>query len=199
MAHANVLCEQFVADTNKFTEQRLRLATIRREIAERAAKNGADDQHDDGGGDDSDMFSDTSSMNSSRLSSAASSRGTAKTHRSSKNRRKHERKLLSLKPGNPFEDIALIDALHTMACGSFDQQLAVRSVARALIDQHFDAVGAALQRIFGRLLETIRNGLDEIWIPEMMVASGNALAAAQNGNVDYAQLLEGQHYAMISK
>jgi hypothetical protein len=32
--------------------------------------------------------------------------------RSSKNRRKHERKMLSLKEGSPYEELALIRALH---------------------------------------------------------------------------------------
>lgn len=167
------------------------MTTIRREQVERK-------QHDNygGGGDDCDMFSDTTSLHSSRVSSTGS-RNTAKTHRSSKNRRKHERKLLSLKPGNPFEDIALIDALHTTACKAFDHQLSVRGVARALIDLHLDAEGAELQRVFGKLLKTIRDGLDEIWIPEMVV-SGH-VSTGENANIDYVQLQDEQHYAMISE
>lgn len=55
--------------------------------------------------DDDEMFSETTSINSQ------SSRNTAKTFKSSKTRRKHERKLMNLKQGNRFEDIALVDSL----------------------------------------------------------------------------------------
>ena len=37
-----------------------------------------------------------------------------RTYRSSKNRRKHERKKLRLKEGSPFEDMAIIHELHTL-------------------------------------------------------------------------------------
>lgn len=148
--------------------------------------------HDDG--DDIDMFSDTSSMNSSRFS--ASSRGTGKTHRSSKNRRKHERKLLSLREGNAFEDIALIDALYTLAQKSYDLQAPVRALGKALIDQQLDADGMVLQAVFAALLRVVRESLDVIWIPEMIV-SGQMVG--EEGNIDYATIKEEQHYAMISK
>lgn len=36
----------------------------------------------------------------------------SRSSQSSKNRRKHERKLLSLKEGSPHEDVALMQALH---------------------------------------------------------------------------------------
>lgn len=134
-------------------KQKSRLAAIRVEKSKRKLENDCDDN------DDSDMFSDTSSMNSSRFSN--SSRGTAKTHRSSKNRRKHERKLLNLKEGNPFEDIALIDALHNLALSTFEQQKSIRIICRALIDQGMDEQGIELQRTFGKALAVIKSSLDE--------------------------------------
>lgn len=181
----------FEADRLQFIAYKLRLATIRREKAERKLNNFEDDGNI---GDDSDMFSDTSSMNSSRISQ--SSRGTGKTHRSSKNRRKHERKLLSLKEGNPFEDIALIDALYTLAHKSYDQQQPVRALGKAIIDQQLDAEGMEIQKVFTALLRTVRESLDEIWIPEMIV-SGQVIA--EEGNIDYSMVQDEQHYAMISK
>lgn len=132
-------------------------------------------------------------MNSSRFSN--SSRGTAKTHRSSKNRRKHERKLLNLKEGNPFEDIALIDALYNLALSAFEQQKSIRIVCRALIDQGLDVEGIELQRTFGKALAVIKNSLDEIWLPEM-ITSGQT---ANDGTVDYEALQDNQHYSMIRK
>lgn len=189
--HVNTMIGIFEADRLQFIAYKLRLATIRREKAERKLNNFEDDGNI---GDDSDMFSDTSSMNSSRISQ--SSRGTGKTHRSSKNRRKHERKLLSLKEGNPFEDIALIDALYTLAHKSYDQQQPVRALGKAIIDQQLDAEGMEIQKVFTALLRTVRESLDEIWIPEMIV-SGQVIA--EEGNIDYSMVQDEQHYAMISK
>lgn len=185
-----ILTEQLQNDADQFTAYKIRLATVRREKVERKLNQ----LHDEDVGDECDMFSDTSSMNSSRFS--ASSRGTGKTHRSSKNRRKHERKLLSLKEGNPFEDIALIDALHTLALKSYDQQQPVRALGKALIDQRLDALGVDMQRVFAVLLRLVRESLDEIWIPEMVVSG---TVSAEQGNVDYAMIQEEQHYSMISK
>lgn len=174
-------------ESEKFIRQKSRLATIRVEKTKRKLENDCEDV------DDSDMFSDTSSMNSSRFSN--SSRGTAKTHRSSKNRRKHQRKLLSLKEGNPFEDIALIDALYNLAVNTFEQQKSIRMICRTLVDQGMDEEGIELQRIFGKALAVIKNSLDEIWIPEM-ITSGET---ATDGTIDYELLQDNQHYAMISK
>lgn len=185
--YADHLTRTIQDESDKFIQQKSRLATIRLEKSKRKLDNDGEDI------DDSDMFSDTSSMNSSRYSN--SSRGTGKTHRSSKNRRKHERKLLSLKEGNPFEDIALIDALYNAAVSTFEQQKSVRIVCRTLVDQGMDDRGIEMQRVFGKALAVIKNSLDEIWLPEM-ITSGQMV---NDGTVDYEALLDNQHYAMISK
>lgn len=174
-------------ESDKFISQKSRLATIRLEKSKRKLENDCEDV------DDIDMFSDTSSMNSSRFSN--SSRGTAKTHRSSKNRRKHQRKLLSLKEGNPFEDIALIDALYNLALNTFEQQKSIRMICRTLVDQGLDKQGIELQRVFGKALSVIKSSLDEIWIPEMITSA----QTANDGTVDYELLQDNQHYSMISK
>ncbi|KAJ6635662.1 Elongator complex protein 1 [Pseudolycoriella hygida] len=111
-----------------------------------------------------------------------------------KNRRKHERKLLNLKEGNPFEDIALIDALHTSALSTFDQQKSIRIICRALVDQGMDQLGVELQRVYGKALVIIKNSLDEIWLPEMIISG----QMANDGNVDYESLQDNQHYSMIN-
>lgn len=143
--------------------------------------------------DECDLLSDTSSMNSSRFS--GSSGRTGKSHRSSKNRRKHERKLLNLKEGNPFEDIALIDALYALATNSFLQQDHIRSICKVLIELQMDGQGSTLQRVFGELLHYIQQSLDEIWIPEM-ITSGQL---PTDGQIDYVQYQDEQHYTLISR
>ena len=87
-------------DKKLYIEQKERLLLLRQEKI-RKIENPQDDD---------DEFSDTTSMMSSSMNSQ-SSRNTAKTFRSSKTKRKHERKLLNLKEGNKFEDVALLDSI----------------------------------------------------------------------------------------
>lgn len=135
----------------------------------------------------------------------------SKTFRSSKNRRKHERKLLSLKPGNPFEDIALIDALHNHVTKIAQQQQPVRDTCKALLQitgsgssssssstVDGDSLAASLQLEFKTLLKAVEAALDEIWIPEL-VGSGAAAQHLTGPNVDYLALQKEQRYALISK
>lgn len=121
----------------------------------------------------------------------------SKTFRSSKNRRKHERKLLSLKPGNPFEDIALIDALYNQIIRCFGQQQHIRVTCKALLQLQQDGEALELQRCYKHLLSTIQDSLDDIWIAEML--QSGAQQYLQGPNIDYTQLQNEQRYAMISK
>lgn len=120
-----------------------------------------------------------------------------KTFRSSKNRRKHERKILSLKPGNPFEDIALIDALYNQITRYFGQQQHVRDTCKAMLQLQQDAAARQLQASYKHLLSTMQNSLDDIWIEEMLQSCGQQFL--QGPNVDYTQLKNEQRYAMLSK
>lgn len=45
-----------------------------------------------------------------------------KSYRSSKNRRKQERKLLNLKEGSVFEDLALIQTLYQITSNTYKEQ-----------------------------------------------------------------------------
>lgn len=122
----------------------------------------------------------------------------SKTFRSSKNRRKHERKLLSLKPGNPFEDIALIDALHNHVTklAAQQQQQQVHDTCKALLQLHTeDEQAASLQRLYASILEEMQTALDDIWIPELMGGTAQHLTGP---NVDYLALRKEQRYALIS-
>ncbi|SPP83870.1 putative elongator complex protein 1 [Drosophila guanche] len=196
VAHAGQMHNSLKSDLQLFLEYKQRLLDIRQRRA-----NGADTEGGDGDVDidEVDLLSDTSSMQSSRYS--GTSRGTGKTFRSSKNRRKHERKLLSLKPGNPFEDIALIDALHQHVTKIGQQQQVVRDTCKALLQLGGgeDTLAQALQREFKTLLQTVESALDEIWIPELVGSSSGSLAQHLTGpNVDYMALQKEQRYALIS-
>lgn len=99
--HLNEAIKSVQDDRALYEEQKLRLLTVRQEKIRRIENPQEDDD---------DAFSDTTSMQSSSINSQ-SSRNTAKTFKSSKTRRKHERKLMNLKEGNKFEDIALVDSI----------------------------------------------------------------------------------------
>lgn len=183
-AHQTI--EKIQADQTQFTYQVNRLQTVRREKAEKLLNGDGDD-------DDCDMFSDTTSMNSSRFTGA--SRGSAKSFRSSKSKRKHERKLMSLKEGNPFEDIALIDAIYTLTLTIYGQQQLIHDILKTLVDLELDIVAIDIQKAFNALLEDVKRSLDLVWLPEMMV-SGEIKVEEY---MDYLRVQNEQHYAMISK
>lgn len=183
---ASQTIEKIHADHNQFKVYVSRLQTVRKQKAEKLLNGDADDN-------DCDMFSDTTSMNSSRFTSG--SRGSVKSFRSSKSKRKHERKLMSLKEGNPFEDIALIDAIYTLVLLIFDQQQQTHELLKSLVDLQLDIVGIEIQKLFNGLLEDIKHTLDIVWLPEMMV-SGEIKVEEY---MDYLRVQNDQHYAMISK
>lgn len=102
---------------------------------------------------------------------------------------------MSLKEGNPFEDIALIDALYNLIHKVYGQQLEIHDLLKSLIDLELDDIGIQVQNVFNGLLEDMKRSLDLVWIPEMMV-SGEINAEEF---MDYLRVQNEQHYAMISK
>lgn len=183
---ANRTIERITADHVQFRNQVTRLQTVRKQKAEKLLNGDGDD-------DDCDMFSDTTSMNSSRFTGG--SRGSTKSFRSSRSKRKHERKLMSLKEGNPFEDIALIDAIYNLALNIFGQQQHIHILLKSLVDLELDTIGIVIQKQYNELLEFIRSSLNIVWLPEMMV-SGEIKVEEY---MDYLRAQNEQHYAMISK
>ncbi|XP_039495713.1 putative elongator complex protein 1 isoform X1 [Drosophila santomea] len=195
LAYGTQLHSSLQADLELFLDYKQRLLDIR----QRQEKYGVGNIDANVDLEEVDLLSDTTSLHSSRYS--GTSRGTGKTFRSSKNRRKHQRKLFSLKPGNPFEDIALIDALHNHVTKIAQQQQPVRDTCKALLQlanaADADPLAAALQREFKTLLQVVNAALDEIWTPELL---GNGLMAQHltGPNVDYLALQKEQRYALIS-
>lgn len=188
MDFAKQTIEKTRLDHEQFRTQVKRLQTIREEKSQKLMNGDADEDVDD-----CDMFSDTTSMNSSRFTGG--SRGTARTFRSSKSKRKHERKLMSLKEGNPFEDIALIDALYTHIQNAYGQQQPINELLKSLVDLEVDEIAIDLQHVFGDSLDQMKQMMDVIWLPEMMV-SGEIKV---EDYMDYVKAQNDQHYAMISK
>lgn len=133
IAHINEMIRTIDEDKSSFLQQKIRLLSVRQEKI-RKLQNPQED-------DDDDMFSDTTSINSQ------SSRNTAKTFKSSKNKRKHERKLLNLKEGNKFEDVALLDALWRLVHKiiSIENQSIVRELIITGVELKMDEHAGRLQ------------------------------------------------------
>lgn len=180
--------EKVRADNMQFKVHVARLQTVRKQKAEKLLNGDGDEDIGD-----CDMFSDTTSMNSSRFS--GSSKHSGKSRRSSKNRRKHERKLMSLKEGNPFEDIALIDALYTLSVKIYEQQQQIHDLLQSLIDLDMDSIGVELQKVYNQSLNDISVSLNEIWLPELMVSGEIKFDEI----INYFEMQKEQHYAMISE
>lgn len=116
-----------------------------------------------------------------------------KTFRSSKNRRKHERKLLSLKEGNPFEDIALIDAIYNLVTKIFGYQNHIRDVCKSLLEISKDHEARVVQLLYKQILNLVNDSLNDIWIEEMQ-----CVRPLQNAiNVDLTQIQKEQRFAML--
>ncbi|XP_053673500.1 elongator complex protein 1 [Anopheles nili] len=203
------------SEKEQFLHQKGRLAVVREERLRKRAAAAAGEDDGDGDADcgDCDLFSDNSTIASSRHTGTSGRSG--KSHRSSKNRRKHERKLLNLKEGNPFEDIALIDALHALVvrvCG-VERQRHVRAICQVAIELRYDTEAQQLQHAYGVLFQLIRYSLDAIWVPEMIVPglppAGGTTAPSDAASdapqvptsvltpADLVQAQDAQRYALI--
>lgn len=185
--YADQILQKIHTDHDQFQAHVTRLQTIRKEKLDKQAND------NDGNDDDCDMFSDTTSMNSSRFTGG--SRGTARTFRSSKSKRRHERKLMSLKEGNPFEDIALIDVIYNLIQHIYEQQSHIGEQLKCLVDMELDASAREIQKKFAESLEHINRSLDTVWLPEMIVSGEIKVEEF----MDYLHAQNQQHYAMISK
>ncbi|XP_040154975.1 putative elongator complex protein 1 [Anopheles arabiensis] len=210
--YLTTLIETLCSEKEQFLRQKDRLSTVREDRIRKQSAAAAAGDLDDGDGDcgDCDLFSDSSTIASSRHTGTSGRSG--KSHRSSKNRRKHERKLLNLKEGNPFEDIALIDALHSLVvrvCG-VERQRHVRSICQVAMELCYDDEAHKLQEEYGALFQLIRYSLDAIWVPEMIVPGmpptiGSGGDAAAIGDVpatiltpaDLVKAQDSQRYSLI--
>ncbi|XP_076644239.1 elongator complex protein 1 isoform X1 [Halictus rubicundus] len=165
--YADHLMSQIEKNRQDFEHYKSRLAVVRANIPERNAQSCAgvisdNDSVYDGG--ISDLGSDTTSIASttasqrSRLSSLS-----GKSYRSSKNRRKHERKLLSLKKGSAFEDLALIQALYQIINSIYKEKDELRGLVQMLVYFDRDEYANKLQNTMEQFLHTIERSKPEIW------------------------------------
>lgn len=149
------------AQTTTFIRHKKRLLVVR-ELKEQAQQLNPDcevpcDQ-------ESDLFSETSSVVSgSEMSDKYSHSNSRISARSSKNRRKAERKKHSLKEGSPLEDLALLEALHEMVQSIEKLKDEIHRILKALFLFEFNERGKELQKAFEGTLQLMESSLPEIW------------------------------------
>ncbi|XP_069867301.1 elongator complex protein 1 isoform X1 [Dipodomys merriami] len=149
------------SQTSAFTRHKKRLLVVR-ELKEQAQQGNVDD--DVHHGQESDLFSETSSVVSgSEMSGKYSHSNSRISARSSKNRRKAERKKHSLKEGSPLEDLALLEALNEVVQSIEKLKDEVHSILKVLFLFEFDEQGKELQTAFEGTLQLMERSLPEIW------------------------------------
>lgn len=91
----------------------------------------------------------------------------SKSFRSSKNKRKHERKLYSLKEGNKYEDLALIRSLHQLITKTYlliNNNNNINKLLLILMELNEEHKAKQLQQIFKQLLNQINEYQNIIWM-----------------------------------
>ncbi|KAB1279958.1 Elongator complex protein 1 [Camelus dromedarius] len=170
------------SQTATFSRHKKRLLVVR-ELKEQAQQVNLDDEAPHG--QESDLFSETSSIMSgsdmsgkyshsnSRISAYVSCffgpltmpwvYGESTSKRSSKNRRKAERKKHSLKEGSPLEDLALLEALSEVIQSTEKLKDEIHHILKMLFLFEFDEQGRELQKAFEDTLQLMERSLPEIW------------------------------------
>lgn len=144
------------AQVATFTRHRTRLAVVR-EQKEKARL----DLLDEDGPDcpEAELYSEASSVSGSKYSHSNS----RISSRSSKNRRKAERKKLSLKEGSPMEDRALMCALSDIITTVDKMREEVHGLLKALVLFQFHKQAEKLQLALSEALQMMEAAIPEVW------------------------------------
>lgn len=149
------------SQTATFNRHKNRLLVVR-DLKERAQQVNLDNELPQG--QESDLFSETSSVMSGGDTSSRYSHSNSRiSARSSKNRRKAERKKHSLKEGSPLEDLALLEALSEIVQSTEKLKEEVYHILKVLFLFEFDEQGRGLQKAFEDTLQMMERSLPEIW------------------------------------
>lgn len=104
-------------------------------------------------------------MSSKRTGLSSSRSGKSTT--SSKNRRKMERKLTSLKEGNLYEELALIEALYNLIELLLAEKYKIVEMNVVLMEHCMDSLGRKSQTFYKTVMATVRDSVDEIFIEDV--------------------------------
>lgn len=103
-----------------------------------------------------------------------------------------ERKVLSLKEGNPYEELGLIDAIHTSINAIMEQRLKVEEICHFLVEVEQDRIAASIQHLYHNVLNFIKTSIDVIFTNEMQIPE----------NIDYNNyqtIQKSKYYQLLSK
>uniref|UniRef100_A0A669F528 Elongator complex protein 1 n=1 Tax=Oreochromis niloticus TaxID=8128 RepID=A0A669F528_ORENI len=150
------------AQIGTFTRHKTRLAVVR-EQKEKARLEMLDEDGPDCA--DAELYSEASSVMTNSKYSHSNSRISS---RSSKNRRKAERKKLSLKEGSPMEDRALMFALAEII--TTVDKMRVHNLLKVLVLFQFDKQAEKLQLTYDEALQMMEAAVPEVW-PEGLQTS----------------------------
>ncbi|XP_035418910.1 elongator complex protein 1 isoform X1 [Cygnus atratus] len=121
-----------------------------------------------------DLFSETSSVvTASDMNSKYSHSNSRISARSSKNRRKAERKRYSLKEGSPFEDVTLLEVLGENVRAVENVKGDVHILLKQLVLFGFDEQAVGLQQVLEEVLQLMETSIPEIWTPDVQQSSLN--------------------------
>ncbi|GAB1600612.1 putative elongator complex protein 1 [Argonauta hians] len=174
---------------SNFKHYMKRLAIVR----EQKQKARLDMYEDEGLLNNADLYSDTSSVMSSYSQSSrkTSSLISGSTGRSSRNRRKMEKKKWSLKEGSRFEEFALVDELGKIIKQVDMLRADTHSLLLVLIQFHFESKAEQLQDFYDNFLQHIEKNISTLREPfgekqqEISmgpnVTANNIAAAIQHG------------------
>ncbi|NWY42619.1 ELP1 protein, partial [Sylvia atricapilla] len=119
-----------------------------------------------------DLFSETSSVvTASDMNSKYSHSNSRISARSSKNRRKAERKRYSLKEGSPFEDIGLLEALGESVRAVEIVKGEIHILLKQLVLFSYDEQAGTLQQVLEEVLQLMETSIPEIWTPDLQQSS----------------------------
>ncbi|KAM7165656.1 elongator complex protein 1 isoform 4-T4 [Macrochelys suwanniensis] len=154
-----------------FTRHRQRLLVVR-ELKEQARQGLLDDETPNCL--EADLLSETSSIvTASDMSGKYSHSNSRISARSSKNRRKAERKRHSLKEGSPLEDLALLEALGENIRTTENMKGEVHSLLKGLVLFGYDEPARELQQALEAALQLIERSLLEIWTTDLQQNPAN--------------------------
>ncbi|RMC22440.1 hypothetical protein DUI87_00754 [Hirundo rustica rustica] len=152
-----------------FLRHKSRLQMVR-ELKEKACENPQD--YEVPNCPELELFSETSSVvTASDMNSKYSHSNSRISARSSKNRRKAERKRYSLKEGSPFEDIALLEVLGESVRAVETVKGEIHILLKQLVLFGYDEQAGALQQVLEEVLQLMETSIPEIWTPDLQQSS----------------------------
>uniref|UniRef100_A0A4W3IE94 Elongator complex protein 1 n=1 Tax=Callorhinchus milii TaxID=7868 RepID=A0A4W3IE94_CALMI len=129
---------------------------------------------------DSDLYSEASSVWSASATGSKYSHSNSRiSARSSKNRRKAERKRHSLKEGSPLEDVALVEALAEIIRTVDELTGEVHRLLKVLVLFGFDTLASELQQVLDDTLQLMEKSIPDIWHSALKQTTSSPVSGAE--------------------